>query len=64
MSNPTSDEIRLMDPYSLIAALGKKVIRPCGCGSSEIIFRMAGFQPGQNILDIGCGVGTTAIQMA
>lgn len=64
MSNPTSDEIRLLDPYSLLAALGKKVIRPGGCGSSEAVFCMADFQPGQNVLDIGCGVGATAIQMA
>ncbi|MCG6938678.1 MAG: class I SAM-dependent methyltransferase [Gammaproteobacteria bacterium] len=64
MSVMPSDDIRLLDPYSLLAALGKKVIRPGGRGSSEAIFRLADFQPAQQVLDIGCGVGTTAIQIA
>ncbi len=64
MSKLSSDEIRQLDPYTLLAELGKKVIRPGGCGASETIFRIANFQPGQKVLDIGCGVGTTAIQIA
>lgn len=64
MPRLSSDEIRRLDPYTLLAVLGKKVIRPGGCGSSETIFRIADFQPQENVLDIGCGVGTTAIQMA
>lgn len=64
MSVLSSNDIRLLDPYSLLAALGKKVIRPGGCGSSEAIFRLTELHPEQHILDIGCGVGTTAIQIA
>lgn len=64
MTRLSPDDIRLLDPYTLLAVLGKKIIRPGGYGSFETIFRMADFQPGQNVLDIGCGVGTTAIEMA
>jgi ubiquinone/menaquinone biosynthesis C-methylase UbiE len=64
MAKLTPDEIKLLDPYTLLAVLGKKVIRPGGRGSSDTIFRMAGFQASQSVLDIGCGVGMTAIQIA
>lgn len=64
MTKLTASEIKLLDPYTLLAVLGKKVIRPGGCGSSETIFRMAGFRPDQKVLDIGCGVGTTALQIS
>lgn len=64
MARPTSSELKLLDPYTLMAVLGKKVIRPGGRISTETIFRMAEFRPGQNVLDIGCGVGTTAIEIA
>jgi SAM-dependent methyltransferase len=59
----SSEDIRLLDPYSLLAVLGKKVIRPGGRGSSEVIFRLADLHAEQLVLDIGCGVGTTAIQI-
>jgi ubiquinone/menaquinone biosynthesis C-methylase UbiE len=63
MAKLTPDELKLLDPYTLLAVLGKKVIRPGGRGSSETIFRMADFQADHNVLDIGCGVGTTAIEI-
>ena len=63
MTKLTPDELKLLDPYTLLAVLGKKVIRPGGRGSSETIFRMADFQADHNVLDIGCGVGTTAIEI-
>src|SRR5256884_2906234 len=43
-----------------MALLGKRVIHPGGHRSSEELFRRAGFQPDQQILDVGCGVGTSA----
>ncbi len=64
MTRLTPAELKLLDPYTLMAVLGKKVIRPGGRVSTETIFRMAGFRADQNVLDIGCGVGTTAIQIA
>jgi ubiquinone/menaquinone biosynthesis C-methylase UbiE len=64
MAKLTPVELKLLDPYTLLAVLGKRVIRPGGRGSSETIFRMADFQAGQKVLDIGCGVGATAIEIA
>jgi SAM-dependent methyltransferase len=64
MARLTPAELKLLDPYTLMAVLGKKVIRPGGRVSTETIFRMAEFRTGQNVLDIGCGVGETAIEIA
>src|SRR5256884_7054452 len=47
-----------------MALLGKRVIHPGGHRSSEELFRRAGFQPDQQVLDVGCGVGTSAIAIA
>ena len=63
MAKLTAAELEPLDPYTLLAVLGKKVIRPGGLGASETIFRIADLQAGQKVLDIGCGVGTTAIQL-
>jgi SAM-dependent methyltransferase len=40
------------------------VIHPGGRRSSEELFRRADFQPDQQVLDVGCGVGTSAIAIA
>lgn len=64
MPELTADEIRRLDPYTLLAVLGKKVIRPGGRGATDIIFGAPGFHADRHVLDIGCGVGTTAIQAA
>jgi len=57
-------DVRSLDPYTFFAVLGKRVIRPGGRRSTEELFEMARLQPGQRVLDVGCGVGTTAIEMA
>jgi cyclopropane fatty-acyl-phospholipid synthase-like methyltransferase len=56
--------VRSLDPYSFFAVVGKRVIHPGGRRSTEELFRLAGFQAGQRVLDVGCGVGTTAIAVA
>lgn len=48
----------------LLANLGKKVIHVGGGPSTEHLFELAHFEPGQRVLDAGCGVGTTAIEIA
>ncbi len=59
----TKDDVRSLDPYTFLAVLGKRVIHPGGRRSTEELFQLANFQPGQRVLDVGCGVGTTAITM-
>jgi SAM-dependent methyltransferase len=63
MSSLTSQEIEALDPYSFLAALGKKVVRPGGHLSTEQLFEMAEIKPDHHVLEVGCGVGTTAIEM-
>jgi len=60
----TAAEIRALDPYQLMAELGKTVIHPGGSRSTEELLAMAAPGPGQRVLDAGCGIGTTAAQIA
>ncbi len=60
----TAAEVEALDPYMLMAVLGKRVIHPGGRRSTEELFQRADFAPGQRVLDVGCGVGTTAIAIA
>src|SRR5260221_9479113 len=60
----TATEVVQLDPYAFLAVLGKRVIHPGGRRSSEELFRRAGFQPEQQVLDVGCGVGTSPIAIA
>jgi ubiquinone/menaquinone biosynthesis C-methylase UbiE len=60
----TAQEIARLDPYVLMAVIGKRVIHPGGRRSTEELFRLGDFQANLSILDIGCGVATTAIQVA
>jgi len=57
-------DVTSLDPYAFMAVLGKRVIHPGGRRSTEELFNLARMQEGQTALDVGCGVGTTAIQMA
>ncbi len=56
--------VQSMDPYTFLAFLGKKVIHPGGRTSTEQLFQLARFEPHHQVLDVGCGVGTTAIAVA
>jgi len=60
----TAAEIRALDPYQLMAELGKTVIHPGGSRSTEELLAMAAPAPGHRVLDAGCGIGTTAAQIA
>jgi SAM-dependent methyltransferase len=63
MTQATID-VEALDPYAFMAVLGKRVIHPGGRRSTEELFRRAGFARRQRVLDVGCGVGTTAVEIA
>jgi SAM-dependent methyltransferase len=56
--------IEAADPYLLFGLLGKRVIHPGGRKATEELLSLAELNPGQEVLDIGCGVGTTAVAIA
>ena len=60
----SAQAVRALDPYEFLAVLGKRVIHPGGRASTERLLDWASVQPDEQVLDIGCGVGTTAIRLA
>jgi len=57
-------EVDKLDPYAFMAVIGKRVIHPGGRRSTEELLQRADLRPDQHVLDVGCGVGTTSIQIA
>jgi SAM-dependent methyltransferase len=64
VSTLTGSEVQALDPYAFLAVLGKRVIHPGGRASTDRLLQLAEVGPGDRVLDIGCGVGTTAIRLA
>ena len=56
--------IEAADPYLLFGLLGKRVIHPGGRKATEQLLAQADLSRNDEVLDIGCGVGTTAIEIA
>jgi SAM-dependent methyltransferase len=57
-------EVAELDPYMFMATLGKRVIHPGGRQATEQLLDRAQIQRGHRVLDVGCGVATTAIEIA
>jgi len=57
-------EIERLDPYVFMAVIGKRVIHPGGRAATEQLLKRAAISPGDTVLDIGCGVATTAVTVA
>jgi SAM-dependent methyltransferase len=57
-------EIKRLDPYKFMATIGKRVIHPGGRASTETLLRWAPITETSRVLDVGCGVATTAIEIA
>ena len=60
----TAAEIAALDPYKFMAVLGKRVIHPGGRASTEALLARGGITADSRVLDVGCGVATTAIAIA
>lgn len=57
-------EIAALDPYKFMAVIGKRVIHPGGRSSTESLLRRAAITDTTRVLDVGCGVATTAVEIA
>jgi SAM-dependent methyltransferase len=57
-------EVSALDPYKFMATIGKRVIHPGGRASTEALLARSGITATSRVLDVGCGVGTTAVQIA
>lgn len=64
MPDLTVDEVEGLDPYLLMAVLGKRYVHPGGRRATEQLLDWAEIDRTCEVLDIGCGVGTTAIEVA
>jgi ubiquinone/menaquinone biosynthesis C-methylase UbiE len=64
MSKLVAEQVAELDPYAFLAVLGKRVIHPGGRASTDRLLEWAAVQTGERVLDIGCGVGTTAVRLA
>lgn len=63
MTKLASKEIAALDPYKFMAVLGKRVIHPGGRASTEALLRRARITESSRVLDVGCGVGTTPVEI-
>lgn len=64
MTKLAAEEIAKLDPYKFMATIGKRVIHPGGRASTEALLERAAFTWHTKVLDVGCGVATTAVEIA
>ena len=64
MPKLASDEIQRLDPYKFMAVVGKRVIHPGGRASTRALLDRARITADSRVLDVGCGVATTAVEIA
>lgn len=50
--------------HQILAAAGKKILRPGGREATEQLFQFAQFQPGETVLELAASFGESAIAMA
>ncbi|BAZ65450.1 MAG: methyltransferase domain-containing protein [Pelatocladus maniniholoensis HA4357-MV3] len=50
--------------YEVLANAGKTVLRPGGRSATEKLLEWANFQPGETVLELASGLGTSAIALA
>ena len=64
MTKLAAEDIATLDPYKFMAVLGKRVIHPGGRASTEALLSRANLTAQSRALDVGCGVATTAVEIA
>ena len=64
MQKLAAREVAALDPYKFMALTGKRVAHRGGRDSNAARLGRAGITPASRVLDVGCGVGTTAIEIA
>jgi SAM-dependent methyltransferase len=64
MAKLAVQEVAALDPYAFMAVIGKRVIHPGGRASTEALLARAVITGASRVLDVGCGVATTAIEIA
>ncbi|HEY9643053.1 MAG TPA: class I SAM-dependent methyltransferase [Coleofasciculaceae cyanobacterium] len=50
--------------HQVMAAAGKKILRPGGKAATEQLFQWAGFKPGETVLELAASFGYSAIALA
>ena len=50
--------------HQVLAAAGKRILRPGGKAATEQLFTWANFQPGETVLELAASFGESAIQIA
>ena len=48
--------------HQVLAASGKKILRPWGRKATEQMFAWANFQPGETVLELAASFGESAIE--
>jgi len=57
-------EFEIVSPYLAAAMLGKRIVHPGGRFSTRRVLAAAQLEPGLEVLEVGCGVATTARKIA
>ena len=64
MTKLAAAEVGALNPYTFLATIGKTVIHPGGRASTQALLARARITAASQVLDVGCGVATTAIEIA
>jgi SAM-dependent methyltransferase len=64
MTKLAAAEVAALDPYKFMATIGKRVIHRSGRASTQALLARARITATSQVLDVGCGVATTAVEIA
>jgi ubiquinone/menaquinone biosynthesis C-methylase UbiE len=56
--------LRTAPGYEVLSTAGKTILRPGGRAATEQLLQWADFQPGETVLELASGLGTSAIALA